>query len=131
MKKQDAKNFIKSLISLRTSATDTQAIDAPSVYPTWKDGVSYIVNDRVLHNGILYKVLQDHTSQEVWSPDVAVSLFAKVLIPNENVILEWEQPDSTNPYMIGDKVMYDGKVWESIVDNNVWSPLTYGWTEVK
>lgn len=131
MKKQDAKNFIKSLISLRTSATDTQAIDAPSVYPIWKDGVFYIVNDRVLHNGILYKVLQEHTSQETWTPDDAASLFAKVLIPDENVIPEWEQPDSTNPYMIGDKVMYDGKLWESTVDNNVWSPSTYGWVEVK
>jgi len=61
---------------------------------------------------------------------LAPSLWTKVLIPDENVIPEWEQPDSTNPYMKGDRVMFDGKVYESTIDNNVWSPDVYGWTEV-
>ena len=62
----------------------------------------------------------------------APSLWAKVLIPDENVIPEWEQPDSTNPYMIGDKVSFDGKVYESVIDNNIWSPAAYpaGWKEI-
>lgn len=44
---------------------------------------------------------------------------------------EWKQPDSTNPYMKGDKVTYNGKTYESVIDNNVWSPDTYpaGWKE--
>jgi hypothetical protein len=57
-------------------------------------------------------------------------LFAKVLIPDENVIAAWEQPDSTNPYMTGDKVSHNDKIWVSIVDNNVWEPGAYGWDEV-
>jgi len=63
---------------------------------------------------------------------LAPSLWTKVLIPDENVIPEWEQPDSTNPYMKGDKVMFDGKVYESTIDNNIWSPAAYpaGWAEV-
>lgn len=75
-------------------------------------------------------VLQAHTSQETWTPTDAPSLFAKVLIPNENVIPEWDQPNSTNPYMIGDRVTYEGKTYESIVDNNVWALTAYGWKEV-
>lgn len=47
-----------------------------------------------------------------------------------NTIPEWEQPDSTNPYKKGDKVTYQGKTWISTVDNNVWAPGTYGWSEV-
>lgn len=62
--------------------------------------------------------------------DVAVSLFTKVLIPDENVIPAWEQPDSTNAYMIGDKVSHNGKTWVSNVNNNVWEPSVYGWDEV-
>lgn len=130
MKRDEARAFVKSLLSLRTSATDKQALDATAVYPTWKEGVLYLVGNRLLHNDILYRVLQEHTSQADWTPDVSPSLFAKVLIPDENVIPEWEQPESTNPYMIGDKVMYDGKVWESTIDNNVWRPSEYGWVEV-
>ena len=59
----------------------------------------------------------------------AASLWAKVLIQNPDVIPEWEQPDSTNAYMTGDKVIYNGLVYESVIDNNVWSPEAYpaGW----
>ena len=130
MKRSQAKAFINSLVRLRMSATPEQALDAPSVYPTWKEGVKYVRADRVLHNEVLYEVLMEHTSQADWTPDVAHSLFAKVLIPDPDVIPEWEQPDSTNPYMKGDKVTHNGKTWVSTVDNNVWTPGEYGWEEV-
>ena len=130
MNKQKAIEFIKSLVNLRTVATDPQAIDAKAVYPSWKEGVEYVVNDRILYNSVLYKVITAHTSQSDWTPDVSPSLFAEILIPDETIIYEWKQPDSTNPYMIGDKVVHNGKTWVSIVDNNVWEPNTYGWEEV-
>ncbi len=131
MTREKAEAFIKSLINLRTSATDPQAVDAPAAYPEWKAKVEYAAGDRILYNDILYKVLQSHTSQTDWAPDVAPSLFTKVLIPDENIIPEWEQPESTNPYMKGDKVSYKGNVYESIVDNNVWAPDVCGWEIVK
>jgi hypothetical protein len=34
-------------------------------------------------------------------------------------------------YKIGDRVRFEGKVYESTIDANVWSPLVYGWQEVK
>ena len=116
--------------------TDEDAVVTPELYPKWSgEGVHYIVNDRVRYNGILYKVLQPHTSQPDWTPDTAVSLFARILNPDPEVIPVWEQPDSTNPYMTGDKVHYptaDDPVYESLIDNNVWSPEAYpaGWKEV-
>ena len=130
MTRNAAKAFIDSLVILRSSATDKQAIEAPNVYPIWKDGVEYVVNNKVLHNEILYKVITSHTSQTDWTPDAAPSLFAKVLIPDENIVPEWEQPDSTNPYMKGDKVTYNGKTYVSTVDNNVWAPDAYGWEAI-
>ena len=130
MTRGKAKEFIDSLVNLRTSATDEQAIDAHAVYPEWKAEVEYSADDRVLYNSVLYKVLQGHISQETWTPVDAQSLFAKVLIPDENVVPAWEQPESTNPYMIGDKVTHNGKTWVSVVDNNVWEPSVYGWSEV-
>ena len=35
-------------------------------------------------------------------------------------------------YYEGDKVKFEGKVYESLIDNNVWSPADYpaGWKEV-
>lgn len=130
MNRKETLAFIASLKKLRASATDEQSANAPAVYPAWNVGIAYTTGDRVLYNEILYKVLQDHTSQEVWTPEAAPSLFAKVLIPDIDVVPEWTQPDSTNPYMKGDKVSYKGKTWISTIDNNVWAPGEYGWDEI-
>lgn len=129
MTKSEAKAFISALVTLREAATDEQALAVTALYPTWRSGVDYVAGIRVLYNGTLYKVLTAHTSQDDWTPDAAPSLFAKVLIPDETVIPEWEQPDSTNPYMKDDKVTHNGKTWVSDIDNNVWEPGVYGWTE--
>lgn len=127
MTRQEAEAFIAALLSLRESATDEQALDSISVYPTWREDVAYTTRERVRYNETLYKVLQDHTSQSDWTPDVAHSLFAEVLIPDSEVIPEWVQPDSTNPYQTGDKVTHNGSTWVSTIDNNVWEPGVYGW----
>lgn len=129
MTRAEAEKIIAALVTLRESATDEQALNVPALYPAWRSGVAYTAGQRVLYNAVLYKVLQAHTSQDDWTPDAAVSLFAKVLIPDTDVIPEWEQPDSTNPYMKSDKVTHNGKTWVSDIDNNVWEPGVYGWSE--
>lgn len=115
------------------SLDDADALHAIELYPVWADDVSYVAGDRVRYDGVLYKCLQAHTSQPDWTPDAAPSLWAKVLIPDPDVIPEWEQPDSTNGYSKGDKVKYNGAVYESLIDNNVWSPDAYpaGWQVVE
>ena len=116
------------------SLDDATAIEGTILFPNWEVDCAYEVGFRVQYEGILYKVLTAHTSQADWTPDVSASLFAKVLIPNENVIPAWEQPDSTNGYAKGDKVTHNDKTWESLVDNNVWEPGITGteslWAEV-
>ena len=129
MTRAEAENIVAALVKLRESATDEQALSVQALYPAWRSGVAYTTGQRVIYRGVLYKVLQDHTSQETWTPEAAPSLFAKVLIQDETVIPEWEQPDSTNPYSKGDKVTHNGKTWISDIDNNVWEPSVYGWTE--
>lgn len=109
---------------------DNTALRMLEFYPQWATDTSYAAEFKVQYGGTLYKCLTAHTSQDAWTPDVSPSLFTKVLIPDANVIPEWEQPDSTNPYMAGDKVTHNGKTWVSDVDNNVWEPGVYGWTEV-
>lgn len=114
--------------------SDAQALQVPMLFDEFDgNGVAYEVGKRVLYNDILYKVIQAHTSQAEWTPIAAPSLFAKVI--NETIdgsIPEFEQPDSTNPYMKGDRVIFNGKVYESLIDNNVYSPSDYpaGWKEI-
>ena len=120
------------------SNTDEQALVVQSLYPDWetdfKDGDTLEVGVRVNYKEILYKVLQTHQKQGAWNPEDTPSLFAKILNPDPEVIPEWEQPDSTNGYMTGDKVIHNGITYESLVDNNVWEPGAAGtetlWKEV-
>ena len=122
-------NYSVSLMSI----SDEVAEKIPEVFPTWdSNGKQYKVGDRVQYNDVLYKVLQDHTSQSTWTPVDAPSLFAKVLTSTTGEPQEWQQPDSTNGYKTGDRVIYNGKIYESTIDNNVWSPEAYpaGWKEI-
>ena len=112
------------------SLDDSTALEAVTLFPKWSLSIDYSVGDKVRYNDVLYKCITSHTSQDTWTPTDSPSLWAKVLIPDETVISEWEQPDSTNPYMTGDKVTHNGKTWVSTIDNNVWEPSVYGWKEI-
>lgn len=111
---------------------DIQALAIKEFYDIWKEGVSYKTGQYVTHKDILYKVLADHTSQSDWTPDISNSLFANVLISLDGTPKDWVQPDSTNPYMKGDKIIFEDKTYESLIDNNTWSPSTYpaAWKEI-
>ena len=125
-----ARMLIAQQINILT-VDDNTALRMVEFYPQWATDTDYAAGFKVQYNGTLYKCLTAHTSQADWTPDAAPSLWAKVLIPDPDIIPEWEQPDSTNPYMQGDKVMHNGKTWTSTVDNNVWEPGVYGWTEAE
>ena len=130
---EDAAEFRSTVNEIIGSLTDEQALAAPVLFPVWQAEVEYKAGDRVRYDGKLYKVIQDHNSQLGWEPIVAASLFAVLLIDEEtDEILEWVQPDSTNAYSIGDKVLFEGATYESLIDNNVWSPADYpnGWKEI-
>lgn len=105
--------------------------DATDVIDNWAVGVAYYTDDLRMHDGKRYRCLQSHTSQADWAPDLAPALWVEERDPD--TVAEWVQPDSTNPYMTGDRVTYGGTVYESVIDNNVWSPADYpaGWRDVE
>lgn len=125
---------VRSALDTMLSTIPDDAIESVAVlFPQWKENVSYVVGERVRYGANIYKVLQAHISQVDWTPDRATSLFAG-LLTNEvsDEILEWMQPDSTNAYGIGDKVLFENRIYESVIDNNIWSPADYvaGWKEI-
>ncbi|MBQ1245108.1 MAG: hypothetical protein IIX90_00530 [Clostridia bacterium] len=126
-----AEKYRQLINKTAVNLTDDEAAYVPMMFERWAAGVAYEVGHRVCYEDKLYKVLQAHTSQDSWTPDVAVSLFAEVLIPDPSVVPEWVQPSSTNPYMTGDKVRHNGKVWISTMDYNVFEPGIAGWNEVE
>lgn len=116
--------------NMATDLSDAVALDYRELYPLWKAGIAYGVGDRVRYEDNLYKCLQAHTAQAAWTPVATGSLWAQILPGQDGTeIGPWEQPDSTNPYMTGDRVTFEGHIYESLIDNNLWSPADYpaGW----
>ena len=111
------------------SLVDEDALEAVELFPKWKPDTAYAIDDRVSYEEKLYKVVQAHTSQAQWAPDITPALYTEVAKPGE--IPVWKQPTGAqDAYMKGDKVHYpdaEGDVWVSTVDYNTWQPGVYGW----
>ena len=136
MTEEQLRQIIRLAVKQARNITDSaEALEVKFLYKEFDKqiGRTLDVGEFIQYNDKLYKVLQAHTVQEQWTPEAAPSLFAEVLTdPTGETILEWKQPDSTNPYMTGDKVKYEGAIYESLINNNVWSPAAYpaGWKQI-
>ena len=113
------------------------AVEIASLYPVWAADKQYKANDIVQYgtNSVgdpqLYLVLQAHKSQSDWLPDATASLYKKMGISESGYPI-WTQPlCAVDAYNLGDIVSYNGKLYKSIINANVWSPDTYpaGWEE--
>lgn len=132
MNRQTANKYRQRIEQAAVSLPDDDAYFTPELFPRWRAGVALDVDVRVCYRDKLYRVVQAHTTQAGWEPDIIPALFTEVPRPGE--IPVWRQPTGAqDAYMKGDKVHYpdkDDPVWGSDVDNNVWEPGVYGWTEI-
>lgn len=113
------------------SFTDEQALEVKDLYPDFEVGRDYKKDERFIYNGHLFKVNQDHTSQKQWVPGETgtESLYTNLEL-NEGGYLVWQQPTGAHDaYNKGDIVDYNGQLYKSLIDGNVYSPDAYpaGW----
>ena len=131
MTREHARKLRQMIVKASASLTDTDALTAQELFDKWAAGVNYVTDQRLRYtDGKLYKVLQSHTSQSDWTPDIAVSLYVEVSEPG--TIPVWKQPTGAHDaYMTGDKVHYPTEsdpVYVSDIDYNTYAPNVYGWT---
>ena len=136
---QNALEMRKALqIFLGTMDPETQAaemLEVPTMFPAYAVGKAYAVKD-VFSFGLnavgdpqLYQVLQDHVSAAEWTPDATPSLYKPIGV-TEDGFPEWAQPvGASDAYNTGDVVSYNGTLYVSTIDGNVWAPDAYpqGW----
>ena len=132
---QAAEQVRKALQMFAASLTDEQAMEVVAVYDPWQIGKAYAVGDFLTYgeNGVgdpqLYKVAQAHTSQADWTPDTVPSLYVAIGL-DESGFPVWSQPTGAHDaYNAGDVVNYNGTLYQSLTDGNVYSPEAYpaGW----
>lgn len=139
-----AQSYIENARAIReamdfagATLSEENALVCVHLYRPWSVGVTYKVNEHLTYgkNSVgdpqLYKVVQEHTSQADWTPDIVPALFTAIGLDEEGYPV-WSQPTGAHDaYNRGDIVDYNGVLYESLIDGNVYSPDTYpaGWTE--
>ena len=127
---EEAKAIRASISGLAKKADDETLIDNKDAFPYWNgNGVKYEAGFLVKDIGELYQVIQPHTSQLDWQPATTPALFKKISLEEYP---QWVQPTGAqDAYAKGDRCSHNEKHWISDVDNNVWEPSVYGWSEVQ
>lgn len=114
------------------SLNEDEIEDLVEIYPKYEVGVAYETGDLFNQDGVLYEVIQSHTSQADWLPSSTPALY-KAINP-VGVVSDWIQPTGAHDaYNIGDRVMFEGSMYESLINANTWSPTGYpqGWKLVE
>ena len=139
-KRQAAEQLRRALQMFAATLTEEQALEIATVYPVWEPGKAYTVGNIISYgtnttgDPQLYKVVQAHTSQADWPMDQVPALYVPLGTTAEEpeAVPEWRQPTGGHDaYQTGDRVLYQGKLYESTMDGNVWAPDTYGWREIE
>jgi hypothetical protein len=134
-KLQAAEQFRRTLQMFASSLTDEQALEIATVYPKYEIGKAYVTGEYFTYgenstgDPQLYKVVQNHTSQENWKPNEVASLYEPIGLDSEGYPV-WSKPSgSHDAYNNGDIVNYKGTLYKSLIDANVYSPEEYepGW----
>ena len=130
-----AEQLRRTIQIFAATLTEEQALEIATVYPEWQVNHAYAVGD-ILSYGVnsvgdpqLYKVVQAHTSHADWTPDATPSLYDAFGLDESGYPI-WSQPSGAHDaYNTGDVVDYNGTLYQSLIDGNVWSPDAYpvGW----
>ena len=135
-KQDEQDNQIGKILTYSSMSEEDKTSLAKDI-KVWTVGESLKAGDLRRVGNIAYEVIQPHTAQADWRPESTLALY-KVYIPTktedgEEIIPDFKQPTGAHDaYKIGDKVLFEGKVYESLIDGNTWSPTDYvaGWKEV-
>ena len=116
---------IPSLI-MRANLTNKEAATYISVYPEWQVGFDYKKDWIIRYGEDLYRIGQDHTSQEQWIPgaDGTTALYSKIEI-TEGGYEVWQEWDGVSGSYANGQIVQDPtdeKLYKSLIDNNVWGP---------
>lgn len=134
-KLQAAEQLRKAIQMFAATLTDEQALQIACVYDVYQVNKSYKVDDLFTYgtNSVgdpqLYRVVQAHTSQADWTPNTTPALYTPIGLDDSGYDI-WSKPTGAHDaYNIGDIVNYNGTLYKSVIDGNVWSPDEYpaGW----
>lgn len=115
---------------IAASMSDEEVASIEVFIQEWEVGKSYKIGDVVRYKGGVWRALSNSVAQEIYPPDNYTAGWKRIGEPDESGVYPWSQPlGATDAYQVGDKISYNGHVYECILANNVWAPDAYppGW----
>lgn len=121
----DISNVIAPII-MREDFADDEALNFKQFYPEWTVGFDYKKNWIIRYGEDLYRIGQDHTSQEQWVPGAegTTALYSKIEI-TESGYEVWQEWDGVSGSYANGQIVQDPtdeKLYKSLIANNVWGP---------
>lgn len=132
---QVMEQFGRALQMFAASLDEEKALEVATIFPKYEIGKAYAVGDYLTFgenstgDPQLYKVAQAHTSQADWIPSENPALYTPLGLNSDGVPV-WSKPTGAHDaYNVGDVVDYNGTLYKSLIDGNVYSPEEYpaGW----
>lgn len=159
--KQEAESETATKIAQQLAEEHPELVEKPTVqadgkireWEPWhplRESTHYRYGDQTRHNGKIWRDVLDPTGDKlnVWepgSPGIDERYWVEETEPEpteteaptdedgaEETVDPFVQPTSETPYRAGDKVLFQGSIWQSTIDRNVWSPTDYpqGWKKL-
>ena len=134
-----AEQLRKALQMFAATLADEKALEIAAVFPVWSPDQYYTAGTVISYgtNPVgdpqLYKVAQSHMSQSIYPPGSGTESLYTAFGLDDSGYPIWAQPSGAHDaYNKGDVVNYNGTLYESLIDGNVWSPDAYpaGWKAV-
>lgn len=70
-----------------------------NAFDNYEIGVEYSTGDKIKYEGKLYEVLEDHTSVDVWKPNVETSKYKEIILTREETSGKDDIEDEKNRYV--------------------------------
>ena len=121
--------------TVSATMTETEQVRFERYTPEWAPGTDYRQCQTVMRDGQLYRVSQDHTSQEIYPPETAgESLYYPITVAPDGIIVYRTCHGQYDMVRKGERRHYpdaEGPVYEAREDTS-YSPDTYPdhWTKL-
>lgn len=123
---EETKNKKMAVESQKTLNSSNKITEYAQYFSSWKEESAYYAGEKILYNGDIYEILEDHISSQETRPNHNKK-YRKF-----SVATDWSQPDISGGYKKGDRI-YNSEEDESLKEKNLWSPDDYpaGWQLVE
>ena len=104
-------DIVNLLVEARATYSDAKALQYMELYPKWSEGIAVKVDERFQYGERLYKVVQSHTTQADWTPDITPALWTVIDIEHSGTLEDPIPAVASMEYIKGKYYIENGTIY--------------------